>query len=106
MDGMNNGDNNMRTYTATFADGETITRNSKREYRFAWKQTWTINSEDHVDYGFSKTAPKSSPSWEYKFATNERERRNFLRGEKLKTALRMIAQVKKTAKLEIVKVGA
>lgn len=46
--------NAKKRYTATFADGTTVTRTTAREYGVAWRATWT--STDGVkrsDSGFS-----------------------------------------------------
>lgn len=49
----------MNKYTATFADGTTITRNSTHAYAVAWRATWT-NDKGHrfSRTGFSATASK------------------------------------------------
>ncbi len=51
----------MTTYTATFADGTTITRNSDRAYGAAWRATWT-NKEGNLmsDTGFSISPDKAN----------------------------------------------
>jgi hypothetical protein len=57
----------MNTYTATFADGTTITRKTKREYAVAWRATWTrdnANGEQQaIAYtGFAVTKDRASPT--------------------------------------------
>lgn len=49
----------MTTYTATFSDGTTISRNSKRLYAAAWRATWTEKNGTFVSFeGFSISAEK------------------------------------------------
>jgi hypothetical protein len=54
---------NMNKYTATFADGTTITRKSARGYTVAWRATW-INLDGSVctETGFSATAQNAAAS--------------------------------------------
>jgi hypothetical protein len=47
----------MNKYTATFADGTTITRKSSHTYTSAWRATWTrLDGERVFDTGFSSSA--------------------------------------------------
>ena len=46
----------MNKYTATFADGTTITRKSNHSYSSAWRTTWTTLEGKRVsDNGFSSS---------------------------------------------------
>lgn len=48
-------------YTATFSDGSTITRNSHREYGFAWMSSWTrLDGKRVTETGFSNTADNAA----------------------------------------------
>lgn len=95
-------------YTATFKDGETITRTSKREYCFAWKVTYEgrEGAGRFVETGFSKNEPKLSVSWGYQQAVSTKTAKLMNSGEKLKKILARKAEIKKTAEIEIVKLGA
>jgi len=48
----------MPRYTATFADGTTITRNSERAYTAAWRATWNKDGRIVSFTGFSVSADK------------------------------------------------
>ena len=48
--------NDMNKYSATFSDGSTETRGSKREYTHAWK---LFKGENTVKYGFSASEEKA-----------------------------------------------
>jgi len=49
----------MNKYSATFADGTTITRGTKRTYAVAWRATWTTTGGiKMVQTGFSASASK------------------------------------------------
>ena len=48
----------MNKYTATFADGTTITRNTERQYAVAWRATWEHNGQQFEDTGFSYSKDK------------------------------------------------
>lgn len=52
----------MNKYSATFADGTTITRTSAREYGVAWRATWTNdNGRARAETGFSSSREKANP---------------------------------------------
>lgn len=59
----------MNTYTATFADGMTITRKSERGYSAAWRATWTEKGYDKpiVFTGFCASPEKANPETPSKF---------------------------------------
>lgn len=42
----------MATYSATFSNGKTITRNSAKQYAFAWRRE---DAYGNVNYGFTAT---------------------------------------------------
>ena len=48
----------MNKYTATFADGTTITRKTERLYAVAWRATWTCGGHDREETGFSYAKDK------------------------------------------------
>jgi hypothetical protein len=48
----------MNKYTATFADGTTITRKTERQYAVAWRATWTCGGHDREETGFSYAKDK------------------------------------------------
>lgn len=48
----------MTTFTATFADGTSITRNSDHGYTVAWRATWTEEGRLVTFTGFSARADK------------------------------------------------
>lgn len=49
----------MKKYTATFADGSTITRSTTRIYGVAWRSTWTHDDGNRHSYtGFAISAAK------------------------------------------------
>lgn len=48
----------MNKFTATFADGTTITRKTDRVYAAAWRATWTRDGHECEDTGFSFSADK------------------------------------------------
>lgn len=52
----------MNKFTATFADGTTVTRKTGREYGVAWRATWT-NESGHAraETGFSVSREKAAP---------------------------------------------
>lgn len=54
----------MTTYTATFADGKTIIRNSDRQYTAAWRATWTNPESGRVSSveGFSASPEVAAKS--------------------------------------------
>lgn len=53
----------MNKYTATFADGTTITRKSNRGYAVAWRSTWTsVEGATYSDEGFSSSAELAAKS--------------------------------------------
>lgn len=45
----------MRTYRATFSDGETLTRNSSRAFSYAWKFLDQRNDRGIPKHGFHAT---------------------------------------------------
>ena len=46
----------MTKYTATFEDGVTITRKTKREYAFAWRANYiSLDGHNVTETGFSAT---------------------------------------------------
>lgn len=52
----------MPRYSATFADGTTITRKSERGYAVAWRATWTnADGSQRAETGFAKTREQASP---------------------------------------------
>ena len=53
----------MNKYTATFADGSSITRQSARGYAVAWRATWT-NADGFVrtETGFSASEEHATKS--------------------------------------------
>lgn len=57
----------MTNYTATFANGKTLTRKSKNGYACAWVATWTeANGKTCSDSGFSASfelAKKAAKPW-------------------------------------------
>ncbi len=57
----------MNTYTATFANGKTVTRKTKNEYTHAWLVTWTrVDGVQVSDSGFSASfelAQKAARPW-------------------------------------------
>lgn len=57
----------MNTYTATFANGKTLTRKSKNGYAFAWMATWAdTDGKQLSDSGFSASfelAQKAAKPW-------------------------------------------
>jgi hypothetical protein len=48
----------MNKYTATFADGTSITRKSNRGYAVAWRATWSADGYEFEHTGFSASADK------------------------------------------------
>lgn len=51
----------MNKYTATFADGTTLTRKSNRGYAVAWRATWTdLFGHARSDTGFSASAENAA----------------------------------------------
>ena len=53
----------MIKYTATFADGTSITRKSARNYTVAWRATWTrLDGRPCCETGFSATAENAAAS--------------------------------------------
>ena len=49
----------MTKYTATFADGTQITRKTDREYKVAWRSTWTgSDGAKRSETGFSVSREK------------------------------------------------
>ena len=49
----------MTKYTATFSDGTTITRDSKRDFAVAWQASWIGNGDGRgFITGFSASADK------------------------------------------------
>lgn len=55
----------MKTYRATFSDGETLTRNSSRKFAYAWKFLEQRNDRGMPNHGFHATralAEKESAS--------------------------------------------
>lgn len=53
----------MTKYTATFADGTSITRKSNRGYTVAWRATWTsVDGRACTETGFSATAQNAQAS--------------------------------------------
>jgi hypothetical protein len=53
----------MTKYTATFADGTSITRSTKREYAVAWRATWTsLDGSACTETGFSASAALAEKS--------------------------------------------
>lgn len=53
----------MNKYTATFADGSSITRKSARSYTVAWRATWTnFAGKPCTDTGFSASADNAAAS--------------------------------------------
>lgn len=53
----------MNKYTATFADGTSITRKSARGYAVAWRATWIdLAGVTRFDDGFSATAENAIAS--------------------------------------------
>jgi hypothetical protein len=54
---------NMKKYTATFADGTSITRKSARGYAVAWRATWiNLDGRARTETGFSATAQNAAAS--------------------------------------------
>jgi len=51
----------MTTYTATFADGTTISRTTKRTYAAAWRVSYTKDGVFLTDTGFCATPEKATP---------------------------------------------
>lgn len=52
----------MNKFSATFADGTTVTRKTAREYAVAWRVTWTTdNGIARVETGFSVSREKAAP---------------------------------------------
>ncbi len=46
----------MKTYSATFDNGKTVTRKTKNEYSHAWLATWTNkDGSNGYDSGFSSS---------------------------------------------------
>jgi hypothetical protein len=53
----------MNKYTATFADGTSITRKSNRGYAVAWRATWTsVEGAARSDEGFSSSVDLATKS--------------------------------------------
>lgn len=53
----------MNKYTATFADGSSITRQSARGYAVAWRATWTsLNGSVRTETGFSASEENATKS--------------------------------------------
>jgi hypothetical protein len=53
----------MNKYTATFADGTSITRKSARGYAVAWRATWiNLDGRARVETGFSASAELAAKS--------------------------------------------
>ena len=53
----------MTKYTATFADGTTITRKTERAYAFAWRARWNLLSGEPYELtGFSQTEENARKS--------------------------------------------
>lgn len=53
----------MIKYTATFADGTSITRKSDRGYAVAWRATWTnVHGLPRVETGFSSSTENAAKS--------------------------------------------
>lgn len=54
---------NMKKYTATFADGTSITRKSARNYTVAWRATWTnLEGNPRSETGFSSSTENATKS--------------------------------------------
>jgi hypothetical protein len=51
----------MTKYTATFADGTTISRTTKRAYEAAWRVSYTKDGVLVTDSGFSATRETATP---------------------------------------------
>jgi hypothetical protein len=71
----------MNKFTATFADGTTITRKTGRDYAVAWRATWTDESgRPRAETGFSVSREKAIPYrpekvWAHRdLSSNERAR--------------------------------
>ena len=53
----------MNKYTATFADGSSITRKSDRGYAVAWRATWTnVEGNFRTETGFSSSTDHANKS--------------------------------------------
>jgi len=48
----------MTKFTATFADGTSITRKTERTYAVAWRATWTRDGHEIEETGFSASPEK------------------------------------------------
>lgn len=88
---------------ATFSDGTTMVRDTKNQYQYAWKQTWVKDGITKKDCGFSNNNKGFKSSW-MSCDTSDKQIKLLFSGAKRKNLLIENAEVRKTAKIEYVKV--